>query len=97
MRGAWISWLLASTLLPTTPFLLIGKRGLDQGMGLIPMALLFQLGCSIWLAVLMARKLRRGTGHVILMSFAFFFASVVIGCVSFFAACVGLGAAMNFH
>src|SRR5207248_271919 len=97
MRGPWIAWILVSTLLPASPFLLIGKKALDDGMVLIPVALICQLGCSIWLALGMARKLRKGGGHAVLMTFAFMVASVIVGCVSFFAACLGIGAAMDFR
>ncbi len=71
MRGPWIAWLIACTLLPALPFLLIGKKGLDDGGPLIPLA--------------------------VLMAIVFMIASVIIGTVSFFAACVGLGEPINFH
>ena len=97
MRGPWIAWIISSTLMPALPFLLIGKKGLDDGFALIPIALLCQLGCSIWLAMKTGEKLKKGPGFVVLMSFVFMIASVIIGAVSFFASCIGLGAAMNFH
>ncbi|MCE9519484.1 MAG: hypothetical protein K8R87_08030, partial [Verrucomicrobia bacterium] len=59
--------------------------------GLIVFALLCQLGCSIWLAISMARKVRKGRGHVALLSIVFVIASVIVGCVSFFAACISVG------
>ena len=97
MRGPWIAWIIASTLMPALPFLLIGKKGLDDGVALIPLALMCQLGCSIWLARKMGEKLRKGPGFVVLMSFVFMIASVIIGTVSFFASCIGLGETPNFH
>ncbi len=97
MRGPWIAWIFACTLLPALPFLLIGRRGLDDGIPLIFLAIICQLGCSIWLAVKMAAKLRKNSGYVVLMSFVFMIASVIIGTVSYFASCIGLGAAVNFH
>ncbi len=97
MRGPWIAWILACTLMPALPFLLIGKKGADEGFALIPIAILCQLGCSIWLAIKMGQKLKKGPGFAVLMSIVFMIASVIIGTVSFFASCAALGGAPNFH
>lgn len=97
MRGPWIAWILSSAMLPALPFLIMGKRGLDEGMAIIVLAILAQLGCSIWLAVMMGRKLKKGRGFAVLMTIAFMTASTVIGTVSFFASCLAANANMNFH
>ncbi len=93
----WIAWIIACTLMPALPFLLIGKMGLDARLALIPIALLCQLGCFIWLTMKMVEKLRKGPGFVVLMSFVFMISSVIIGTVSLFASCIFLGEALNFH
>ena len=90
MRGTWIAWLVACTLLPVLPFLLLGERGIEDGMGWIVFALLVQFFCSIYLAVAILQKLRKGAWHAVLMSMAFMITSVIVGCVSYFAGCIFL-------
>jgi heme/copper-type cytochrome/quinol oxidase subunit 4 len=98
MRGPWIAWIIAATLLPVLPFLLIGKRAMDNDglMPLIFLAILCQIGCSIWLAIKMSEKLKKSSGFAFLMSVVFVIVSVIIGTASFFASCISLGA-LNFH
>lgn len=87
--GPWIAWIVACTLLPVLPFLLLGRRGIEDGMGLIVFALLVQFFCSIYLAIAISQKLHKGAGHAVLMSMAFIIGSVIVGCVSYFAGCAG--------
>jgi hypothetical protein len=97
MRGPWIAWILACTLLPALPFLLIGKRGLDDGGAMIPIAILCQFGFSIWLAIRLAAKLKKSPGFAVLLTVVFMIVSIIIGTMSLFTACVTLGGPMNFH
>ena len=97
MRGPWIAWIIASTLMPALPFLLFGGKGQNSDAAvMIPLALMCQLGCSIWLAVKVAAKLKKGPGYVVLMSFVFMITSVIIGTVSFFASCIALADTQHY-
>ncbi|HEY2574553.1 MAG TPA: hypothetical protein VGH65_10795 [Verrucomicrobiaceae bacterium] len=97
VRGPWIAWIIASTLGPALPFLLAGRKGLDEGMALIPVALSAQLICSIVLAVRMRGKLKKGPGYVVMMTFVFMIASVMVGTAAFFAACLVAQPHMDFR
>ena len=96
MRGPWIAWLVACVLLPALPFLLMGEKA-EDGFAFVPVAMICQFAASIWLALRMSAKLGKGSGFVVLMTVVFMIASVIIGTVSFFAACVALGKPPNFH
>ena len=52
-------------------------------MALIPVALIGQLICSIWLAVRMRAKLKKGPVYAVMMSFVFMIASVMVGIAAF--------------
>jgi hypothetical protein len=95
----WVAWILAATLMPALPFLLLGKNSIDQGGGilLVLLAMVSQLACSIWLAIVLgARGAKSGT-FVALVAVLLVVASIAVGTASFFAACITLGPALNFH
>src|SRR5476651_2310034 len=80
MKAAWLSWIIACTVLPALPFLLLGKEALDGPACaiLVLLAIAVQIGCSIWVPVILAKRSGRGPGFVIGISFALMAASVAV-------------------
>jgi hypothetical protein len=96
--AAWLCWILASTVLPASPFLLLGKKGFDSpACGILVLfALAVQFGCSIWVPMVLAKRGRKGPGFVIALTVALMIASVAVGSASFFGACVAVDTRMDF-
>jgi hypothetical protein len=99
MMGAWLSWIAACTLLPALPFLVLGKKALDGSGSLVFVlfAMAAQLGCSIWVPVILAKRSHRGTGFIIGLSIGLMAASVAVGTASFFGACLAADPSFNMH
>jgi len=99
MALVWIIWILAATLMPALPFLLLGKNSIDQGGGilLVLLAMVSQLACSIWLAIVLAARGSKSGAFVALVAVLLVVTSIAIGTASFFAACITIGPTLNFH
>lgn len=99
MALPWVAWILAATLMPALPFLLLGKNSIDQGGSvlLVLLAIVAQLACSIWLAKLLGARRTKSGAFVAFVAILLVVASIAIGTASFFTACVSLGQALNFH
>ena len=87
MALVWIIWILAATLMPALPFLLLGKNSIDQGGGIL----------LVLLAIVLAARGSKSGAFVALVAVLLVVTSIAIGTASFFAACITIGPTLNFH
>jgi hypothetical protein len=100
MAPRWIGWVVASTLLPALPWVILGAKGMDKdptpALVMLAIALIVQLVMSIFVAIGLSQKRSLGVGGIVGLSIVFMLASLAIGTGVFFAACVAM-ASLNFH
>ncbi len=99
MTKPWVAWILAATVMPSLSILVMGKNGNDVGgtVAVIILAMVAQLACSIWLAKILAARGGKSGAFVAIVALGLMLASIAIGTASYFAACISLGPALNFH
>ena len=100
MKPRWIGWVVASTLLPTMPWIVLGKSGMKDSAApgallMLGIALVAQLVASIMVAVGLSQKRLLGVGGSIGLSIVFMLASLAIGTAVFFVACISV-ASLDF-
>jgi len=99
MTPRWVSWILASTVLPALPWafrLNIDKNG-DVVMVLTLFALAVQLATSILVAAGLSKRKMLGVGGIIGFTILFMMGSVAVGTAMWFAGCLTTIGNMNFH
>lgn len=99
MTKAWVAWILSATVMPSLALLSMGKNGNELGgtIAIILLAMVAQLACSIWLAKILAARGGKSGAFEAIVGILLVLASIVIGTASFFAACISVGPALNFH
>ncbi len=99
MTKAWVAWILSATVMPSLALLLMGKNANDLSgtIAIIILAMVAQLACSIWLAKILAARGGKSGAFEAIVGILLVLASIVIGTASFFAACISVGPALNFH
>jgi hypothetical protein len=88
LMAPWLCWIAACVLLPASPLLLGGQVLKSPGTFVLLLALMVQVGCSVWVPIILAMRSRKGAGFVVGTSLALIVASVVVGALSFFVTCV---------
>ena len=99
MAPRWISWILASTVLPALPWVFrlnIDKNG-DVVLVLTFFALAVQLVTSVLVAAGISQRKNLGVGGIIGFTLLFMMGSVAVGTALWFAGCLTTIGNMNFH
>lgn len=99
IAGKWVLWIIAAAVFPGLAFVVADqKNGIDA---LAPLflfgGLIGQLVVSIVLGIALSKRLGRGGGMAVLLTFVLLISSVAVGCCSVLAGCAVAGTKLNFH